>query len=313
MAQDTRRVAIMSDESFSEASKSKRAQMKRQLTLDTQAAATRFAEHDTDCNQTLDFEEFLAIQPAIVRDRHSSEEIKAWFDAADRDGNGVLSIDEFFLWSLSNASAKHGAATLAAVFERYDRDGSGYLDAHEFAAAASEMGFGAVAHQIFATLDKNVSGSVSYRELTEKLMQNVHMADAETKRLFTAMLWSWDTGTKEESKSTLDTRRWHLKGDDAESVTTSLRAMLDESGGHVADLLRLFDQDKDTALLIDDIEFHKAMRGRFGFRGSGYILNEIFKKLDSDGSGAIGFDEVRSTARWLTLHPHLSLSLSLSL
>ena len=126
--------------------------MRRQLTLDTQTAATRFAEHDADGTQTLDFEEFLAIQPAIVLSRHSSEEIRKWFDAADTDGNGVLSIDEFFCWSLTNASATHGASTLAAVFEKYDRDGSGYLDGYEFAAAASEMGFGAVAHSIFVAL-----------------------------------------------------------------------------------------------------------------------------------------------------------------
>lgn len=40
------------------------------------------------------------------------------------------------------------------------------------------------------------------------------------------------------------------------------------------------------------MEFHKAMRGKFGFKGSGYILNEIFRKLDADGSGSIGFDEL---------------------
>ena len=87
-------------------------------------------------------------------------------------------------------------------------------DRGKLRAAASEMGFGAVAHSIFVALDKNASGSVSYRELTDKLLQSVP-ADTATKRLITAMLWSWDTGTAAESKATLNTRGWHLKGDDA--------------------------------------------------------------------------------------------------
>lgn len=107
------------------------------------------------------------------------------------------------------------------------------LDAHEFGAAAAEMGFAAVAHQVFGELDKNISGSISYREFTEKLVQNVP-SDPDTKKLLTALMWSWDAGTKEETKRALDTRNWQLKGTDAESVTAELRELLRQNGGHVA-------------------------------------------------------------------------------
>ena len=76
------------------------------------------------------------------------------------------------------------------------------------------------------------------------------------------------------------TRGWVITGKDVESVTKQLRDLLRKSGAQVADLLRLFDQDADTALLIDDMEFHKAMRGRFGFRGSSMVISQVFKTLD---------------------------------
>ena len=54
-----------------------------QVLNDTQANARRFAEADRDGNQQLDFDEFLAMQPAGVRKRFGSEQIRAWFDAAE--------------------------------------------------------------------------------------------------------------------------------------------------------------------------------------------------------------------------------------
>ena len=90
------------------------ARLRNKLNLDVQSSAGRFADHDQDGNLSLDFEEFYAMQPKNIRDSHSSEAIRAWFDAADTDGNGTLSIDEFFVWSLSNAATKFGSASIEA-------------------------------------------------------------------------------------------------------------------------------------------------------------------------------------------------------
>ena len=59
--------------------------------------AKRFAEYDLDGNQSLDFEEFLAMMPTRVREENSSEDIKKWFTLADTDGSGEISVNEFFM------------------------------------------------------------------------------------------------------------------------------------------------------------------------------------------------------------------------
>lgn len=185
----------------------------------------------------------------------------------------------------------HGSATLVSVFEKYDRDGSGFLDAKEFAAVATEMGFGAVAHQIFKRLDRDGSGSISYRELTASLGNSVP-TDADTKRMLSSLVWGWDEANRAQRVAPFDTSGWSIGGTDAASVKQELRELLRRSGAHVTDLLRLFDQDLDTALLIDDMEFYSAMRDKFGFRGNSRILKQVFDELDTDGSGCIGFDEL---------------------
>ena len=62
-------------------------------------------------------------------------------------------------------------------------------------------------------------------------------------------------------------------------------------------VLQVFDEDSDLDVRIDEIEFHKAMRMKFGYKGPPNVLDAIFRKLDKDGSGYIGFDEVYEFVR----------------
>ena len=48
----------------------------------------------------------------------------------------------------------------------------------------------------------------------------------------------------------------------------------------------------DTELLIDDMEFYKAMRTKFGYQGPKEVIDKVFVSLDTDGDGHIGFDEL---------------------
>ena len=117
---------------------------------------------DKDNSGELDLNEFLQMQPAAVRSKHSEEEIKAWFAQIDIDGDNSISINEYFTWSLSKALS-NGDSGLRAVFQDYDKDGTGYLDEREFQKICDDIGFGAAAHDIFmeASAPRNIRGSAS--------------------------------------------------------------------------------------------------------------------------------------------------------
>lgn len=233
----------------------------RRLTNDTKLDMTLFAEYDVDGNMMLDFEEFYAMQPKRVREGFTSAAIRDWFNAADLDGNGVLSINEFFRWSLLNASQKHGSGVLQAAFRRYDRDGTGEIDALEFERACADMGFGAVAHKIFSGLDKDGSGTISYRELITLLTLEHPPVDLAAKQMLSQLVLSYssDAHAAANPTSRIDTTGWTLHGHDAPSVRLSLQQLLRESGCHVADLIKLFDEDADMKLAIDFMEARRPL------------------------------------------------------
>ena len=102
----------------------------------------------------------------------------------------------------------------------------------------------------------------------------------------------------------IDTTGWSISGKDAGAIKSQLQELLVQSNLQVADLIKLFDDDNDMELQIDDMEFHKAMRTHFKYQGPAAVLDEVFKSLDADGSGEIGFDELVSAAMLNSLHCH---------
>ncbi|KOO25580.1 calcium-dependent protein kinase 17-like protein [Chrysochromulina tobinii] len=231
------------------------------------------------------------MQPASVHAKHSREEIRKWFDAADDNGDGELSIEEFFKWSLHKASQKFGETTLNTVFEKFDKDRSGYLNAWEFEQAATEMGFGGVADHLFKSLDHDCSGTVTYSELIASLQAGTTEVDVETKTLLSSLLWTADVGVKSESNRSLKTAVDEVQGRDVPTVMYELREVLLKHGGQTIDLMKLFDDDATNEYIIDDMEFTKAMRTRFGFKGTKKLLDNVFKAIANGRRAGIGFDE----------------------
>jgi len=121
--------------------------------------ALRFAEADKDGDNALDWDEFLAMQPARIREQYRDEDIRQWFTSADVDSNGSVSINEFFMFTLQKESL-NGVEGLRALFQAYDKDGTGYIDMSEFQLIADDLGFGAASHEIFMELDDDNSGYV---------------------------------------------------------------------------------------------------------------------------------------------------------
>lgn len=272
-----------------------RAATQRAFQNDVIILSTRFAETaKLEGDMKLDFEEFYAMMPDGIRRTNSSADVRVWFEAADKNHDGVVSIDEFFLWSLGASAVMHGAQPLADVFAKFDRDKTGFLDAREFDKVCEEVGFGASSHDIFVGLDADKTGHVSYGELTAALTQQDGMfpaASFKTKQMIQALVWTWDDA---DGGCQIDTSDWRIHGTTAESIRTEMQQLLQTSGGHVADLISLFDEDGGGPQegLIDDVEFVQTLRTRLGYRGNALVLGEVFRSLDLDGSGYIGFDEL---------------------
>ena len=252
----------------------------------------RFAEFDKNQDQQLDFDEFYEMQPKNIKEKFSVSDVRAWFNAADLDGSGTLSMEEYFKWSLGSAAQKHGSRALEAAFQKYDKDGTGRLDAIEFTLAAEEFGFGAVANDIFRKLDTDGSGTLTYKELVESFQVMGAPKDGETTRMLTALMWAYDDEMKREATESIDTSNWVIRGRDQEAVRTELRQLLIDSGGSVADIIYLFDEDKDHSLSIEFIEFHRTMKTKLGYKGSMQVLDGVFRSMDDNSSGYIGFDEL---------------------
>ena len=254
-------------------------------------SAMRFVEHDVDGDQVLDLEEFYSMQPKQILDRFSFEQISQWFHEADRDGNGTLCANEFFMWSLGNITSQLGPRALELAFEKYDANKTGELDESEFGAVCNDLGFGSVSSDIFQSLDHDASGVLSYKEVVQGL-QGCAVSDPEAKNLLSTIALA-ATNPQQGGSSQIDTTGWVIKGSGVATVRAELQRLLSSSGARVTDLIRLFDSDCNPSdVTIDDMEFQKAMRERFGFKGSALVLKEIFKSMDEDGGGAIGFDEL---------------------
>jgi Ca2+-binding EF-hand superfamily protein len=190
---------------------------------------------------------------------------------------------------LSTLASRFGAAHIEHAFNRFDDNGSGQLDAVEFERMAAANGFGVGARAIFRELDDDFSGHVSVRELLSTLKAR-QQGLSPAQQLALSTVWAPDETAHAPSK--LDTRSWRITAKDVAGVRAQLTALVDGSGASVADMMRLFDRDVSAEILIDDGEFLTAMRDHCGFKGNPLLLHDVFRSIDDNDSGQIGFNEM---------------------
>lgn len=254
-----------------------------------------FAGEDRDGNVKLDFEEFVAMQPLRIREANTVEEMRQWFELADDDGNGTLSINEFFKWSLGRSPLQHGSAILQAIFAKFDKNSGGSLDSAEFKRMAREMGFAHSAAEVFAVLDEDRSGTISYKEMLDMLHTQVP-ANLETKKMLTAAVWAWDTKERIKPKLAPIDAKWKIRATEPEELVGELRDLLVGSGAHVGELIQLFDTDGGGSDQVDEVEFMHTMK-RWGFRGLPSVLDDVFAVINMSRSGKIDYDELYEFVR----------------
>jgi Ca2+-binding EF-hand superfamily protein len=170
------------------------------------------------------------MQPLRILEHHTREEIRQWYDDADESGDGKLTVNEFFEWSL-HKSKVGGAAVLEQVFRKYDADGGSSLNADEFKRMATDLGFGHAAAEVFAVLDYDRSGSISFKEMLASL-KTTTPRNMETKKLLFGCIWSWgmDETSASDFRKKVDTRKWRIRSSEAPAVYHELRALLQSSG-----------------------------------------------------------------------------------
>ena len=264
------------------------------LTADAKVDACRFVEFDKDGDRELDFEQFMAMMPSPILEIYTEAEIRSWFDYADVNSDGILDTNDYWRWSWGNLVNKHGKQALVNMFKAFDADGTGLLDSFEFEQAARCMGYGSVAKEIFQDLDDDNSGTVTYSEIVFNLMEGKLKTDGETRQLHKELAELYDIHTKEQAvaRDNVDTSKWRIRGEDVSAILAELKEQLAESGAEIFTLIRLFDQDADMKLSVDEMEFYSTLRTKFDFRGPHELLVDVFKALDVDSSGSIGYDDL---------------------
>lgn len=247
-----------------------------------------FAEADQNRDGELDFEEFDAALPDVVRAKFRLSERKKWFRMIDTSGNGRITLDEQFAWAV-NAAALASGAGVKKIFASYDRDGSGELTELEFCKAAREMGVGDDAERLFHSLPGSADGSVCYLDLVERAQAQKAENTTAMRSFLTAMAWDSVADTNE-----IDTRGWSFTASDAAGVRVALASLLETHGVKLSQIFEKLDLDDDN--LISQRELVGAMV-ECGYEGDEQLLRDIFEQLDDDRTGSVGFDELDAWMR----------------
>lgn len=253
-------------------------------------ASMRFEEKDRDGDLTLDFEEFHANFPRLVREAVGVEGIRRWFDEADTDGDKTLTKNEFFAWCM-----KTGQGGLHDKFAKFDRLKSGSLDYNEFERLCASVGFGGEARKIFPSLDEERRGVIkleNIEELVKRHSENRRLSARAKEMLCMVLLAGAEAGLSAEGASDLrsKSKEWTIRARDAAGVRVELHALLSGSGAAIVDVMALFNSDREQ--LIDEMEFQKTLKTLFKCHAKPWELDAVFESIDLDRSGSIGFDEL---------------------
>eukprot|EP00900_Chrysochromulina_parva_P020408 jgi/Chrpa1/2/Chrysochromulina_OHIO_Genome00000045-RA len=253
-------------------------------------ASMRFEEKDRDGDLTLDFEEFHANFPRLVREAVGVEGIRRWFDEADTDGDKTLTKNEFFAWCM-----KHGQGGLHDKFAKFDRLQTGSLDYNEFERLCASVGFGGEARKIFPSLDEERRGVIKLEgieELVKRHSENRRLSARAKEMLCMVLLAGAEAALSAEGASDLrsKTKDWAIRARDAAGVRVELHALLSGSGAAIVDVMALFNSDREQ--LIDEMEFQTTLKTLFKCHAKPWELDAVFESIDLDRSGSIGFDEL---------------------
>ena len=284
-------------------------------------AALAFMEADVNADGKLTWEEFKdAVQRLRTKEGVSDavlsiedeDAMHSLFTAIDVNKSGTVEVDEYFLWTLDVASVQGGG--LVHIFEKYDNGGEGMLDASEFALAIEDLGFTSTfAHDLFVEMDEDNSGAISYKELNVTIKRHVKNMSTNAKALVASLAFhdaqewaqaqqhvgpqSSPAAPRGPSIETVTSSGWtgSLKGPDSESLRQQLQSLLLHNKLRDSDLYNLLVaplfRGDPTRPLTRKVFVDGFIR--LGYCGPSGMVGTLFKRMDTDSGGIVGFFELR--------------------
>ena len=148
--------------------------LKDTLSHSLTAVSSLFQMWDYDGNGTLTLSEFeQAVNALNISGGVHPKAITAVFNEFDASGDGKVSHTEFLRFAFRDALAR-SATRVMDFFRSMDIDDSGTIGLEEFRAATRSLGFDVPHYEldaIFAEMDTDKSGSISFAELNTQLRQ----------------------------------------------------------------------------------------------------------------------------------------------
>ena len=182
-----------------------------------------------------------------------------------------------------------GEHTFESWSGRFDKDGTGQLDIAEFDKLAGANGFGAGANAIFRELDDDNSGTVSYNEIVAQMRDRRQELSVGAQQMLAQVMLSEHAEGDPIVQQPVDTSGWRLRAKDVEGLKAEIKELVAVNGVAVSNVLGLLDVDVGGDKSVDDLEFFNGLKAHFGFRGSFLLAADVFRSIDTDGSGCVNW------------------------
>jgi len=264
--------------------------------LAQQQSSTATKAGDADGNNQLDFDEFCELIKRLEPGEHTVRGLRARFDALDGDGSGLVDISEYMKFALYDAMSRLAARGVTSEPWEWDDDGSGTISKKEFVRAVKAHGFDYVEEKdivkVFDELDMDGNGTISKEEIQRKVREYAGMQTDQRHQIRSSAAMGKQLVFGKE-----------INLDASTSILDQLRQLIAASQSKVLDLFRLWDENGDGT--ISRAEFRGALT-ELGLKGERPQIDALFGHMDTDGSGAIEFKELRRKLQPRDAGPSLS-------
>jgi len=157
----------------------------------------------------------------------------------------------------------------------------------EFARACEDLGFGAIAHELFLELDQDEGGSISYGEVTKLLQNRTFSGGRKCKQFLTSI--AFERASTDGVGVHLNTSRWDLAATTEAELQGKLEEYLHSASARVSDLYACL--TSDHSIILNKAAFVSAF-ARVGFSGPDGLIRRLFDDMDADDSGVVGVEEL---------------------